>query len=137
MDVPQYPPTGFPSPAEEWIEPTLDVHDLVIFNPATTFFLRVQGEAMVGAGIHAGDIVVVDRALEAADQHIIVAILGNTCTVKRLEMTPQSLVLQSAHPGYLPLDVTNRLDFQVWGVVTFVIHPLLPTIQEYFRNQAV
>ena len=63
MDVPQFPPTGFPSPAEEWVEPSLNVHDLVIVHPTTTFFMHVNGDAMVGAGIHAGDIVVVDRAL--------------------------------------------------------------------------
>jgi hypothetical protein len=56
MDVPHYPPTGFPSPAEEWIEPSLNVHDLLIFHPSTTFFMRVNGDAMVGMGIMAQEI---------------------------------------------------------------------------------
>jgi hypothetical protein len=83
MEVPHYPPTGFPSPAEEWIEPSLKIENLLIFHPSTTFFIRVVGDAMVGAGIHEGDIVVVDCALEPADQRVIVAILGDTCTIKR------------------------------------------------------
>jgi DNA polymerase V len=135
MDVPQYPPTGFPSPAEEWIEPSLKVENLLIFHPATTFFMRVAGDAMVGAGIYEGDIVVVDRALEPADQRVIVAILGDTCTIKRLEIEPNSLVLHSAHPTYRPINVTNRLDFHVWGVVTCVLHPLHPALQQLFRKQ--
>ncbi len=97
--------------------------------------MRVAGDAMVGAGIHEGDIVVVDRALEPADQRVIVAILGDTCTIKRLEMQPDSLLLHSAHPAYRPIDVTNRLDFHVWGVVTCVLHPLHPALQERFRRQ--
>ena len=90
---------------------------------------------MVGMGIHEGDIIVVDRALEPADQRVIVAILGNTCTIKRLEMQPDSLLLHSAHPAYHSIDVTNRLDFHVWGVVTCVLHPLHPALQERFRRQ--
>jgi len=135
MDVPHYPPTGFPSPAEEWIEPALHVENLLIVHLSTTFFMRVAGDAMVGMGIHEGDIIVVDRALEPADQQVIVAILGDTCTIKRLEMQPDSLLLHSAHPAYRPIDVTNRLDFHVWGVVTCVLHPLHPALQERFRRQ--
>ncbi len=81
MEVPHYPPTGFPSPAEEWIEPSLKVENLLIVHPSTTFFMRVAGDAMVGIGIHEGDIVVVDRALAPADQQVIVAILGEICTI--------------------------------------------------------
>jgi len=135
MDVPQYPPTGFPAPAAEWVEPSLNAHDLLIVHPSTSFFLRVAGDAMVGMGIYTGDIVVVDRALEPADQQVIVAILGDTCTIKRLEMTPDSLVLHAAHPAYRPIDVTNRLDFHVWGIVTCVLHPLHPSLQERFQRQ--
>lgn len=89
---------------------------------------------MVGMGIYAGDIVVVDRALELADQQVIVAILGDTCTLKRLEKASDSLVLHSAHLAYRPIDVTHRLDFHVWGVVTCVLHPLHPSLQERFRG---
>ena len=90
---------------------------------------------MVGMGIHEGDIVLVDRALPPADQCVIVAILGDTCTIKRLEMAPDSLVLHAAHPAYRPIDVTSRLDFHVWGVVTCVLHPLHPVVQARFRRQ--
>jgi DNA polymerase V len=135
MDMPQYPPTGFPSPAAEWAEPSLHVENLLIVHPSTSFYVRVAGDAMVGMGIYAGDIVVVDRALEPADQCVIVATLGDTCTIKRLEMAPDSLVLHSAHPAYRPIDVTNRLDFHVWGVVTCVLHPSHPILQGRFRRQ--
>jgi DNA polymerase V len=135
MEVPHYPPTGFPSPAQEWIEPSLNVANLLIVHPSTTFFMQVAGDAMVGMGIHEGDIVVVDRALELTEKQVIVAILGETCTIKQLEMLPDSLVLHSAHPAYLPIDVSNRLDFHVWGVVTCVLHPLHPAWQQRFRRQ--
>jgi DNA polymerase V len=135
MDVPQYPPTGFPSPALEWAEPSLHIENLLIVHPSTSFYFKVAGDAMVGMGIHEGDILVVDRALSPADQQVIVAILGDTCTIKRLEMAPDSLVLHSAHPAYHPIDVTNQLDFHVWGVVTCVLHPLHPVVQARFRRQ--
>ena len=132
MDVLPFPYTGFPSPAGEWVEPSLNLHNLLILHPATTFFVRVKGDAMVGAGIHDDDIVGVDRTPELADQQVIVAILGDTCTIRRLEVLPGSIVLHAAHPAYLPLDVTHRLDFHVWGVVTFVIHPLLASVRDRF-----
>ena len=75
---------GFPSVAEDYIENSLDLNELIIKHPASTFFVRVQGDSMRGAGILSGDILVVDRSLEASNNKIIVAIVNGEFTVKRL-----------------------------------------------------
>jgi len=125
--VPIFPwqiPAGFPSPAEDWIEKRLDLNDLLLLHPTTTFYAKIAGDSMSSAGIRDGDIVVVDRALEAVDGSVIIARLGQEFTVKRLLRLPDSIVLHAAHPDFPALDVTSRLDFEVWGVVTWVLHPL-------------
>ncbi len=127
MDLPIFPwriPAGFPSPAEEWIEKRLDLNDLVLLHPTTTFYAQVEGNSMWGAGIYDGDIVVVDRALEATDTSIVVARLDGEFTIKRLHLLPDKTLLRAEHPDYPLLDVSSISDFQVWGVVTCVIHPL-------------
>ena len=127
MDVPVFPrqiPAGFPSPAEDWIEKRLDLNDLLLLHPTTTFYAKITGDSMSGAGIRDGDIVVVDRALEPVDGCIIIARLGQEFTIKRLLRLPDTIVLSAAHPDFPPIHITSRLDFEVWGVVTWVLHPL-------------
>src|SRR5260370_19994227 len=115
---------GFPSPADDWVEKRLDLHDLLLLHHATSFYAQVKGNSMLGAGIHDGDIVIVDRAIEPTDQCIVVARLGEEFTIKRLRLLSDAMILQAAHPDYPPVNVTSRLDFHLWGVVTCVIHPL-------------
>jgi len=79
---------GFPSPAEDYIEKTLDLNELCIQHPAATFFVRVDGESMIGAGIFPGDVLVVDRSLRAQHSDIIIASLESGMTVKELHLTP-------------------------------------------------
>ncbi len=79
---------------------------------------------MIGAGIHAGDILIVDKLLEAAHNHIIIAVLNGKFTLKRLQKHGETLFLQAENPAYPPIEVTPGPNFQVWGVVTCVIHPL-------------
>ena len=111
---------GFPSPAEDWIA-RIDLTDLLIPHPASTFFVRVSGHSMTGAGIYDGDILIVDRAFEARHNSIIVALLDGEFTVKRLQVTSNALVLKAEHPDYPPYAVTHEA-FEVWGVVTYSIH---------------
>jgi DNA polymerase V len=116
---------GFPSPAEDFLDGTLDLNSYVVKNPAATFFVRAAGDSMVGAGIHSGDVLVVDRSVEARDGRIVIAVLDGELTVKRLRRTKSGGV--SLHPengAYQPIDVRDGTALEIWGVVTAVIHRL-------------
>lgn len=113
---------GFPSPAEDHIEQSLDLNHLLIKHPAATFFVRVQGDSMKHANIHSGDILVVDRALEPKDRRIVIAVVNGEFTVKRVRLDNDALYLMPENPDYPPLRVDADSDFQIWGVVTSVIH---------------
>ena len=115
-------PAGFPNPAEDEIEQALDLNALMIAHPAATFFVRVSGDSMKDAGIFSGDILVVDRSLEAANGKIVVAIIQGEFTVKRLVMRQNKIILAAENPAYAPIEITEESEFQVWGVVTYVIH---------------
>ncbi|MBV5326014.1 MAG: translesion error-prone DNA polymerase V autoproteolytic subunit [Chlorobium sp.] len=113
---------GFPSPAEDHIDQQLDLNELLIQHPVATFFVRVSGESMKDAGINHGDILVVDRSLEATSGRIIIAIVNGELTVKRFVQDSSSCQLVAANPDYPPVAITDETDFSVWGVVTSVIH---------------
>lgn len=113
---------GFPSPADDYVEKKLDLNELLIRNRQATFFLRVSGDSMVGAGIHNGDLLIVDRSLAAGHKKIVVAILDGELVVKRLLRANGKVTLAAENPNYKPIEVTPELGFEVWGVVTNVIH---------------
>lgn len=113
---------GFPSPAEDHIDQQLDLNELLIQHPVATFFVRVSGESMKDAGINHGDILVVDRSLEATSGRIVIAIVNGELTVKRFVQDSVSCQLVAANPDYPPVAITDETDFSVWGVVTSVIH---------------
>lgn len=113
---------GFPSPAEDYVEKNLDLNELVIKHPSATFFVKVEGDSMKDAGIQSGDLLVVDRSVEAADGKIVVVILNGEFTVKRIWIRGKHIRLIPENPLYSPIEVTEDSDFQVWGVVTYVIH---------------
>ncbi len=113
---------GFPSPAEDYLDKTLDLNELLISHPAATFFVRVAGDSMQGAGIFSGDTLVVDRSLEATDNKIVVAIVNGEFTVKRLRLKEGRISLVPENPNFPTIEVKEGSDFQVWGVVTYVIH---------------
>lgn len=117
---------GFPSPAEDYLEQNLNLNDYLIQHPAATFFVRVDGDSMLGAGIHRGDMLIVDRALEPAHGKIIIAVLNGEFTVKRVRLDGNRLFLEPENPHYHPIEILPGWDFQVWGVVTYVIHKCLP-----------
>ena len=115
---------GFPSPADDHLDQTLDLNDYLIRHPAATFFLRVQGDSMTGAGIYDGDLLVVDRSLEPRSESIVVAALDGDLTVKRLRRRGRGLVLAAAHPDVPPLPVGDLSELVVWGVATHTVHLL-------------
>jgi len=115
---------GFPSPADDYIEKTLDLNDLLIQKPAATFFVRAEGESMLGAGIHPNDILVVDRSLEPVVGKIVICALNGELTVKRLKSIGTEITLGAENPAYADIIVQEYIDLVIWGVVTNVIHSL-------------
>jgi DNA polymerase V len=115
---------GFPSPAEDYIEGRLDLNRHLIKHPAATFFVRVAGDSMINAGIHPGDILVVDRALEPQDSNVVIAVIDGELTVKRISQSQGKLFLVPDNQAYEPLEILEEMEFEVWGVVTSVIHSL-------------
>lgn len=115
---------GFPSPADDDREGQLDLNRYLIDRPAATFFVRVQGDSMLNAGIHPGDLLIVDRSREVADGTVIIAVVNGELTVKRLRRTAEQVLLCPENAQYQPLTVTEEMDFHIWGVVRHVIHSL-------------
>jgi len=113
---------GFPSPADDFIENSLDLNLELIKNPAATFFVRVSGSSMKDAGIFDGDILIVDRSLRAANRKIVIAILNGELLVKRLCIRDDQYILMPENKNYSPIYLTNDSDLNIWGVVTNVIH---------------
>jgi len=115
-------PAGFPSPAQDYMEGSLDLNEYLVQHPASTFFVRVEGYSMVKAGIFPDDILVVDRSLEPASGKIVVAIYDGELTVKRLKVECNRYWLEPENDEFEPICVDEETDFMVWGVVCWVIH---------------
>ena len=116
---------GFPSPADDYIENKLDLNEFLIKNPSATFFVRVTGDSMINAGIYSGDILVVDRSIEPKDGHVVIAVIDGELLVKRLRQSDNKLYLYPENSLFEPIEVTSQMNFEVWGVVTNVIHSLV------------
>ncbi len=116
---------GFPSPADDYLEGKLDLNQHLVRNPAATFFVRVTGDSMIEAGIHSGDVLVVDRSIEPKDGNIVIAVLDGDLTVKRLLRENGKVYLTPENPDYNRIEINEEMQFEVWGVVTTVIHPVL------------
>ena len=115
-------PAGFPSPAEDFMEKRLDLNDHLIRNPTATFLVRVKGNSMVNAGIFDGDLLIIDRSIEAADGKIILGVLNGEFTIKRISKKGKKLLLSPENDSFKPIEITEEMDFQIWGVVTYSIH---------------
>ena len=115
---------GFPSPADDYIDTKLDLNEHLIRHPSATFFVRASGDSMIGAGIHSGDILIVDRSLEAANNAIVIAALEGELTVKRFKKKNGRVFLLPENKEYKIIDVTHNETFSIWGIVTYVIHKL-------------
>lgn len=115
-------PAGFPSPADDFVDKKLDLNEFLIKNPPATFFVKVLGDSMIDANIHSGDILVVDRSLDAADKKIVIASFNGEFTVKRLKFAGKEFFLESENPKYPTIKITSEMDFEIFGVVTYIIH---------------
>ncbi|MBQ6311616.1 MAG: translesion error-prone DNA polymerase V autoproteolytic subunit [Bacteroidales bacterium] len=112
---------GFPSPAQDYVEGGIDLNRELVKNPAATFFGRVSGDSMTGAGIEDGDLIVIDKSLEASEGDIAVCFLDGEFTLKRIHIEKDVIWLVPENPKYRKIRVTADQHFMVWGVVTYSI----------------
>ena len=115
-------PAGFPSPADDYLDMDLNLHDYLVQHPSATFCVKAIGDSMINAGINNSDVMVIDRALTPKNNDIILAIINGEFTVKRIKKNDDELYLIPANESYKPVKITEEMNFQVWGVVTFIIH---------------
>jgi len=113
---------GFPNPAEEASGQAMDLNELLVRHPISTYYLRVEGDSMEGAGITEGDIVVVDKSLEARTGDVVVAAVDGEFTLKTLKKSGSKAWLVPANPAYQPIELGQDREASVWGVVTHTIH---------------
>lgn len=112
---------GFPSPAADYDEGTIDLNRELIKHPASTFYARVEGDSMKDAGIENGDLLVIDKSLEPADGKIAVCCIDNEFTLKRIRIREDGIFLLPANSNYRPIKVTEVNDFMIWGILTYAI----------------
>ena len=115
---------GFPSPADDYKEKKLDLNDLLIRQPEATFFAKASGDSMIGAGIHDGDMLIVDRSITPSDGKIVIAVVNGELTVKRFKVSGRNAQLHPENPKYSPINLSEGDSISVWGVVTNVVHSL-------------
>lgn len=113
---------GFPSPADDYVELKIDFNALLVDKAHATFCVRVKGNSMEGAGILDGAILIVDRSKEPADGKIVVGIVNGEFTVKRILKSKKGICLVAEHPAYDPIWIKEGMEFQVFGVVTYIIN---------------
>ena len=110
------------TPAEDRVDGCLDLNEHLVEHRESTFYIRVQGQSMTGAGINNGDLLVVDRALEAADGDIVVAMVDNEMTLKRLQKRNGHVRLLPENPCFRPIEFKDGQELTIWGVATSVVH---------------
>ena len=123
LDIKTANATGFGAAADDYAERGIDLNEQLIHNKPATFFIRVRGDAMIGAGIYDGDIVIVDRSLKATSGKVVIAILNGEMLIRRLEKTFNKIRLLPDTNKLLPIELdTFNSEFAIWGVVTYSIH---------------
>ena len=112
---------GFPSPADDFKETRISLDKTLIKNEDATFYARVRGESMIDAGLDNGDLLIIDRSLEPQNNKIAVCFIDGEFTVKRLKIEKDKITLLPENPKYKPIKVTDKNNFMIWGVVTYVV----------------
>ena len=112
---------GFPSPADDFRETRISLDEELIGNKEATFFARVSGQSMIGAGLDDNDLLVIDRSIEPENNKIAVCFLDGEFTVKRLRVEGSEVWLQPENPDYPIIKITEENNFVIWGIVTSVI----------------
>ena len=108
---------GFPSPAMDFMESSIDLNKELVENPIATFYVQVEGNSMIDAGIHDKDLLVVDRSLEPRNNKIAICLLDGEFTVKRIKIEKDIVWLIAENEDYQPIKVTPENDFMIWGIV--------------------
>ena len=112
---------GFPSPADDFLDSSIDLNKVLITNKDATFYGRVKGDSMIDAGLSDGDLLIIDKSLEPKDGKIAVCFIDGEFTVKRIKITNKCIYLVAENKNYKPIKVTDDNDFLIWGIVTTVI----------------
>ena len=115
-------PAGFPSPADDYIDKKLDLNEYLIKHPTATYFMRANNNAMIGCGIHKGDLLIVDKSLTAQNGKMIIAEYDGALILRRLQKTSNGIYLTASNEKYLTIHISDVDNFCVWGVVTNIIH---------------
>lgn len=119
--IDQFIAAGFPSPAEDYLEPSVNLNEYVSDHPNATFSIRVSGSSMIDIGICPGDLLIVDRALNAMNGDIVIAVLNREFTVKELRKQNQQISLIPHNPKFKPIQISQDDELEIWGVVTVVV----------------
>jgi len=112
---------GFPSPADDFLDVSIDLNKELIKNPSATFYGRVKGDSMKNAGMENGDLLIIDKSLEPTDNKIAVCFIDGEFTVKRIKIEADLIWLVAENKAYKPIKVTKDSEFLIWGIVTTVI----------------
>lgn len=112
---------GFPSPADDFLDVSIDLNKELIKNPSATFYGRVKGDSMKNAGLEDGDLLIIDKSLEPIDNKIAVCFIDGEFTVKRIKIEANIIWLLAENEAYKPIKVTSDNEFVIWGIVTTVI----------------
>ena len=112
---------GFPSPADDFLDISIDLNKELVKNPSTTFYGRVKGDSMINAGLNDGDLLIIDKSLEPVNGKIAVCFIDGEFTVKRIKIVKDIVWLVAENENYKPIKVTSDNEFLIWGIVTTVI----------------
>lgn len=113
---------GFPSPAQDYTDESIDLNRDIIHHRESTFYARAVGDSLCEANVFEGDILVIDKSLEPHDGDMAVCFLNGEFTLKFIRKGSDGLFLMPANPKYEPIRVDNEDDFRIWGIVTYVVH---------------
>lgn len=113
---------GFPSPAEDYRQASLDLNTRLVRRPSATFFFEARGDSMEDGRITSGDLLIVERVMRPASGRVVIATVAGEHTVKTLRQTPDGWFLFAANPKYPPIPLSGRDDASIFGVVTAVVH---------------
>ncbi len=124
-EVPTANATGFGAASDDFMERGIDLNEQLVRNKPATFFFRMNSEAMIGAGIHKGDVLIVDRSLSAVNGKIIVAVINGELLVRRLQTQNKGITLLAENKQYGHIVIEEFSNYTPWGVVVYAIHSLL------------
>lgn len=116
---------GFPSPAADHAQQRIDLNDHLLLHREASFLFRVRGNSMIGVGIFDGDTIIVDRSIDAKHNHIVLAVIDDDFTIKRLYKRGKVIRLIAENPEFEPIVLKEGQELRIWGVVTFNLHKLL------------